>query len=254
MEQSLNTHERFEELCALVACGEASQSELAELTGHLRSCAECRGLLNDCAQAATQVLSQESGEVGPVEAPPGMTERFVARARAEGIPIKLPGDVTEALSSSEGSGRRTRIMFWAVPILAIVLAALFLKLITAASRSRTQQQSSQSVPTRTIPSEGAISTVESGKGAHTPGDPGPAEELRVARARIAQLEATLSVDHRNHESVDVAKAQTVKLEEELANLRSEGETRGKAALLQEGELAELRTSVMRLTAELDERK
>ena len=82
---SLNSHEHYEELCALAVSGQASQPDLADLKAHLETCPSCRGLADDFTQLGAQSLSMLAAERLQCQIPSGMTQRFIARARSEGI-------------------------------------------------------------------------------------------------------------------------------------------------------------------------
>lgn len=82
---SLNSHEHYEELCALAVSGEASHTDLADLKAHLETCPSCRGLADDFTQISAQGLSVLAAKRSQCQIPSGMTQRFVARARSEGI-------------------------------------------------------------------------------------------------------------------------------------------------------------------------
>jgi hypothetical protein len=84
----LNTHEQYEELCALAASGQASADELNDLRSHLEGCPSCRSAAYDFTQISAQGLSQLAAKRLHCEIPSGMTQRFVARARSEGIAIR----------------------------------------------------------------------------------------------------------------------------------------------------------------------
>ena len=84
-EYLLNSHEHYEELCALVASGQASQPDLADFKAHLESCPSCRCLADDFTQVSAQGLSMLAARRSQYRIPSGMTQRFVARARTEGI-------------------------------------------------------------------------------------------------------------------------------------------------------------------------
>jgi hypothetical protein len=69
----------------LAASGQASPLELADLRVHLDECPECRALAFDFTQVSAQVLSQLAAKRLHYQVPTGMTQRFLARARSEGI-------------------------------------------------------------------------------------------------------------------------------------------------------------------------
>ena len=72
--------------CArLAASGQASQPDLADLKAHLESCPSCRGLADDFTQLSAQSLSMLAAKRSQCQIPSGMTQRFIARARSEGI-------------------------------------------------------------------------------------------------------------------------------------------------------------------------
>ena len=83
----MNTHEQYEELCALAASGQASPDELADLRSHLEGCPSCRSATYDFTQISAQTLSQLAARRLHSPIPSGMTQRFVARARSEGIEL-----------------------------------------------------------------------------------------------------------------------------------------------------------------------
>lgn len=84
---SLNSHEHYEELCALAASGQTSEADLADLNAHLEGCSSCRSLADDFTQLSAQGLSMLAAKNSQCQIPSGMTQRFVARARSEGIEI-----------------------------------------------------------------------------------------------------------------------------------------------------------------------
>ena len=83
----LNTHEHYEELCAVAASGQASEVELADLRSHLETCPSCRSMAYDFTEISARGLSVLAAEGQRGDVPSGMTQRFVARARSEGIAI-----------------------------------------------------------------------------------------------------------------------------------------------------------------------
>jgi len=84
----LNTHEQYEELCALAASGQASEAELEDLRSHLETCPGCRSAAYDFTQISAQGLAQVAARRLHCNIPSGMTQRFVARARSEGIEMR----------------------------------------------------------------------------------------------------------------------------------------------------------------------
>jgi hypothetical protein len=83
----LTDHQHYEELCALVASGQASEVESLEWREHAQRCAECRTLGDDYAQTARTILMSDYKHAPRYDMPAGMTERFIAHARSAGVPL-----------------------------------------------------------------------------------------------------------------------------------------------------------------------
>jgi len=74
------------DLCALAFSGQLSRSEIEELENHLSLCPECRSEVGDFARIVAQ-MPDVASKRNPVVLPSGLTDRFLARARSEGIPL-----------------------------------------------------------------------------------------------------------------------------------------------------------------------
>jgi hypothetical protein len=99
-------HLHFESLCALLVCGQTSPEEEAEIQSHAAGCARCRSLIAEYLRlddelarvAACRGELIEESETGAIRMPANadkslagdMTERFLARAVREGIPLSRP--------------------------------------------------------------------------------------------------------------------------------------------------------------------
>jgi hypothetical protein len=116
----LNTHEQYEELCALAASGQASADELDDLRSHLEGCPSCRSAAYDFTQISAQGLSQLAAKRLRCEIPSGMTQRFVARARSEGIEISRENVVPMARP------RRMGAFACVCAVAAVIVLAAFL--------------------------------------------------------------------------------------------------------------------------------
>ena len=86
--------EYFQELCALAAGGQISEPEFVELQDHLNDCAQCRSayadfteLLHDKLPLADPELTRPSRLASIFSKNSSYRERFLARARKEGIAI-----------------------------------------------------------------------------------------------------------------------------------------------------------------------
>ncbi len=82
-------HDYYEGLCALAVSGQIAPGEFTALEEHARACDECRSALAAFRRIAAQALPEYATERFPVKAPAGLTSRFIARARTEGIPLKI---------------------------------------------------------------------------------------------------------------------------------------------------------------------
>ena len=123
----MNTHEQYEELCALAASGQASAAELNDLRSHLEGCPSCRSAAYDFTQISAQGLSHLAARRLHCEIPSGMTQRFVARARSEGIEISRENVAPIA------KPRRTRVFASVCAVAAVIVLAAFL--VVARQRS-----------------------------------------------------------------------------------------------------------------------
>jgi hypothetical protein len=83
----LHQHAYYEELCSLAATGQIPESEASGFLAHLGECSACRSLVEDFAEAGTLLTVRHAEQKGKSGVPHGMTERFIASARTEGIAI-----------------------------------------------------------------------------------------------------------------------------------------------------------------------
>ena len=81
------THEHYEKLCLLAATGQMPDSEMEAFCSHLASCAACRWLVKDFEAIGGQLLRSVAEKRVRNSVPEGMTARFIARARSEGLTI-----------------------------------------------------------------------------------------------------------------------------------------------------------------------
>jgi len=82
-----DTHQHYEELCALAATGQMPESEITDFRAHLADCPECSALLADFARTSVYLAASHAAVQRSHEIPDGMTERFIARARTQGIAV-----------------------------------------------------------------------------------------------------------------------------------------------------------------------
>jgi hypothetical protein len=116
--------EHFQELCALAAGGQISEPEFVELQDHLQDCAQCRSayadftnLLHDKLPLADPELMGSSRLASIFSRNSSYRERFLARARKEGIAISQ--------SSWRGALRnRLGVGLLLAPVMALLLVTV----------------------------------------------------------------------------------------------------------------------------------
>jgi hypothetical protein len=70
-----------------MASGHASGGDVLKLQEHAEGCPECRSLCRDFEEIAQAIAVSDSRSAPRCNVPEGMTERFIARARSEGVPV-----------------------------------------------------------------------------------------------------------------------------------------------------------------------
>ena len=89
--QQVTEHEQYEALCALAAGGLLEGPEFADFQAHLKQCSECRSDYRELSDLVTGELPHGQGTVRQKLAAitakplPGSRQRFLRRARAEGV-------------------------------------------------------------------------------------------------------------------------------------------------------------------------
>ena len=106
----MSSHESFRELSALAAIGQLSSDEDRELNAHLRECAECREAHADYARVVRHQLPQADSikwrvrsAIGKPASDAQVRDRFLARARAEGIELSVGAEKPERMRSGRQS-------------------------------------------------------------------------------------------------------------------------------------------------------
>jgi hypothetical protein len=247
----LNTHEQYEELCALAASGQASPDELSDLRSHLEDCPDCRSAVYDFTQVSAQGLSQLAAKRLHCQIPSGMTQRFLARARSEGIELSR-----DKLPQTALPDRRALFASIAVAAALIVVAAVLFV---------SKQKASTIVSNLPLP---VPQTAVSSPRAEVPNRPVEddrlGQELSSTRAAIASMSATIQsqrteLEAEKQRTADLdsrlkeweqrsalsasegsqREARIAELEGELEKARSEKNASDTAVLLEEAEVREL---------------
>jgi hypothetical protein len=253
---SLNSHEHYEELCALATSGQASQPDLADLKAHLETCPSCRGLADDFIQVSGQGLSMLAAKRSQCQIPSGMTQRFIARARSEGI------EMSREPAARMMNRNRPLLVAAMGGVAAVVLIAGILTIrkihpsSSLASQARPTAQQASITPAA-VPSP--TSRVQ---------DAELQQQLAAARKETNSLAATIRAQRDELEALGKVKdslnsqlieaerrnagfksekadweARTTQLQAELEKSRSDKSTSDVALTLQETELRELRKEV-----------
>lgn len=263
----MNIHEQYEELCALAASGQASQDELADLRSHLESCPSCRSATYDFTQISAQALSQLAARHLRCQIPTGMTQRFVARARSEGIELtrenlpRVPATNHRWLFASIGA------------VAAVVLIVGFLIIGRRKSPPVAVDRPPVLASQATVSSPGTVSQ-EGGAG-----DIRLQQQLTAARSEMKFMSATIreqraeiesemkANDNSNSRLTEAEKgsavaasdqsqrdARTAQLEAEMEKAKSEKNASDTVLALQDAELRELRKQVSDQSAALAEQR
>jgi hypothetical protein len=130
---AFDPHQRYKELCALAAAGDLSEADGVELNEHLKNCEECRKLVRDFAFLCVQILPAATARE-PL--PPGMTERFIARARSEGILISDGAKEAIIPKRKEPPLRNIwKTAFWAAVAACLFMGGILLWVVKPASKT-----------------------------------------------------------------------------------------------------------------------
>ena len=251
----MDTHDHYEQLCALAASGQLPSDELEDFRSHVATCPNCKMLANDLIFLSAQGLSVAAGERLRSTVPFGMTERFVARARSEGIEINR--------AAASEAKRPLRPIRWAAvcAVTATVLIAALFAIRNAKSLPFIGQDKQKSAHLS------SPSPVLHAELVHTE-DARLQEQLTTTRAQLSSMSATVRAQRSELDAVSrtssllnshlieteqqAAALQTEKaeresrikqIEGELEKSRSEKNTNEVALALQETELRDLRKQV-----------
>jgi hypothetical protein len=247
----LNTHEQYEELCALAASGQASQDELEDLRSHLETCPSCRSAAYDFKQISAQALSSLAAKRLHCQIPSGMTQRFLARARSEGI--ELSRDNLPQTTTPDRRALFTSIAFAAALIL--VAAALIVAKQRASTTARNVRlpdpQTAVSSPRTEVQNRPVendrlrqeLSSTHAEINSLTATIQSQRTELAAAEQRTADLDSQLKKSEQGSALAASERSQReariAELEGELEKTRSEKNASDTAVALEEAEVREL---------------
>jgi hypothetical protein len=266
----LNTHEQYEELCALAASGQASPAELTDLRSHLDSCPACRSAAYDFTQISAQGLSQMAAKRLHCEIPSGMTQRFIARARSEGI------EITRESAPKVASTNR-QVFFAAIGAAAAVILIAGLLIIGKHGSSSIAAGYPQSPGPQ--PTASSSSVVPQTAQAQDNQAPQLQQQLASARAEAKSLLAAIQAQRTELESGSKARdaltsrlseaeqerarvqseiaqqdARIAQLQGEIEKAKSEKNANDTTIALQEADLRELRKQLSDQAAALEQQQ
>ncbi len=253
---SLNSHEHYEELCALAVSGQASQPDLMDLKAHLESCPSCRSLADDFTQVSVQGLSMLAAKRSQCQVPSGMTQRFIARARSEGIEMSREPAVRVMKRNHSVLVTAMGAVAAVVLIVGILTIRKIHPSVSLASQVRPPAQQASEAPTAVPPPTARVQDAEL------------QQQLTAARKEMNSLAATIRAQREELEALRKVKdslntqlieaeqqkaglhsekaewqTRTSQLQAELEKSRSDKGTSDVALTLQETELRELRKKV-----------
>lgn len=258
----MHIHEHHEQLCAQAASGQASESELAELKAHLLDCPSCRCLAADFGQLSGQVLAAVVPTRAKGGVPAGMTERFLARARSEGIPIERGFPSTKVgIERKHGIGLIGVVGTAAVVAILLILTIVYYSTSTlrdarvssgrAAVVSSAHATSPQAPPLDTKLKEQLTATLTQMR-AMSVTMKAEQDSLQSASREKEFLTSRLAAVENDNASLrasrSVGDARIALLEAGLEKSKSERSANNLALLLQENELHDLRQRVAEQTA------
>lgn len=183
---ALDPHQHYKELCAVAGAGQLSESEAVELNEHLKGCEDCRDLVRNFAFLCVQVLPVIT-TAEPL--PPGMTERFIARARSEGIAISDAAKDAIVPKTKESPPRNVwKTAFWGAVAASLIIGGILVWMV----REGWQSSSARVVANRAQPSVGPGSSGKSPSGPEPTVKSGVEPEIQALEAQLRSKEARLA--------------------------------------------------------------
>lgn len=231
----LNPHQHYKELCALAAAGQLSDSDGIELNEHLKHCEDCRELVRGFTFLCVQILPAATA-LEPL--PPGMTGRFIARARSEGITISDVAKKAIASKHEEVDERNAwKTAFWVAVAASFLIGGILLWIV----RGGRELSSAEVVANHATPSVGPGSSEGSPSGSQRIARPGVGAEVQALEAQLRSTEARLVI----------LSEELKRREREVERLqKAPGNTASSTAV--EAELKTLRATVERQKHQLNE--
>jgi hypothetical protein len=232
-----HSHAHYEELCGLAATGQMPENEAAGFRAHLTECQRCRSLVEDFARVGAFLIAGRAEKTSKSSSVPvGMAERFVARARSEGISIN--SRLVEPRHTARGK--------WKPAAAVAIAASLLLAGFFTAVKLRPPRSLGQSVAVAVSPTSIASALVVPGvtarEGIQAQVE-GLQQQLSVARAAVNLLSARMKADRNalDTQGRDLASLQATLhgLEGENASLKAGAGDRAAEVARLQGEIEKL---------------
>lgn len=223
----LTDHQHYEELAGLVITGQASAAEIEEYNEHAERCTDCREDADELAAMAHLLALSDSAKPTGENPPPGMTERFVARARSEGIPLTPQRQVTKPKLSRP----------WVLPLAAMVVAGVGIWLLLSfGARIYETAKTNFNLP----PNPSVLPAASKEDSPLTQEQLSLSKRLRNAQAEAAQFKAAFDSQRKDREA-DLARVaelnkQIDSLQQQLAEARRRESERSQEVARLEGQL------------------
>ena len=231
----MNTHEHYEELCALAATGQASESELQDLRCHLETCPSCRSVAYDFTQLSVQALSELAAKRFRSEVPAGMAQRFVARAHSEGIEISDEVRPKESVRNRASPAKQVAL---GAAVATIVLLASF-----GIFKSKFQR-----TPTDRAPVATTLSSLPSasGKPSEASAESHTAEGFVTAQKQLSSMEAVLKAQRAE---LELWKSTNHTIVSELAEAQQQNAAFERERSEREGRIKQLEAELEKIKSE-----
>jgi hypothetical protein len=233
----LNTHEHYEELCALAATGQASESELQDLRSHLETCPSCRSIAYDFTQLSVQALSELAVKRLRSQVPAGMAQRFIARAHSEGIEIS---DEARPKESGRSRGSPSKQVAFGAAVATIVLVASF-----GIFKSKFQRTPTDRAPTAAIVSSRPADSQKRYEAASA-AESHVTEEFVTAQKQLRSMEAALKAQRAELESW---KRTTSTLVAQVSETQQQSAAFERERFEREGRIKQLETELEKMKSE-----
>ena len=217
----------------MAASGQASQDELEDLRSHLETCPSCRSAAYDFNQISAQALSSLAAKRLHCQIPSGMTQRFLARARSEGIELSRDKLPQTALPDR-------RALFASIAVAAVLIVVAAVLIVAKQKASTTASNMPPSVP------QTAVSSPRAEVQNRPVEDDRLGQELSSTRAAIASMSATIQSQRSALES---AKQRMADLDSQLKEAEEQAALSASDRSQREARVAELQGELQKARSE-----